>query len=77
MNGNETHYYPMHESMEVQGYEIHNTTFHFCGGGIILIAQKNPTAESESGRQEVYLSRDHVIALATLLKQRERAGLFN
>jgi len=67
--------YPMDASLDIKGYGIHKTVFHFHGEGMISISQENPTGHS--GSHQVFLSREHVIALATLLKQRERAGIFN
>lgn len=63
----------MSPSMDLQGFGLMDTAYHFYGNGIMSISQKNGFGET----QEVFLSRDLALGLSILIKQRERMGIFN
>lgn len=69
--GSLTHSYSVSESQFLRDCGISRTEFRFIHDGGVSVGQENCF-----GSHEVFLSRDDILMLYTLMRNRERAGIF-
>lgn len=67
-------HYQIADHLNPAAFETEGTTVNFYGDGLLSISQRNSFSNET---QEIFLSRDLALSLALLIRDRERAGVFN